>query len=444
MAHESPDSDIGPASGWTTAPLWSKIDEVVADDSDFITGTASFGLITVDFGMTDAVDPATNVGHVIRIRARNSVGATAILQVGLYSGVDLITLYTPSLGTSFADFSYTLSAAEADAITDYSDIRISLIYGDDASSGVVDISWIKFDLPLAAPRAAVGSAVGAVGLTSSAVGRKGALQSSVGVIGVSANAAGIKRALSSGVGTAGLGGAETGSKGALGTSSGRLGVAGQAQGAQATAAVQGSAQGSFGFSGSASGVSGAARVEESASGGSARYTHKRKRAKQDEKQLERHAGGAHGAIGLSGSASGLARRVVSVVIEAEHTPAEDDLSTEPQHVEVEAPVAEAVVDEPQNEPFYASGTARGALSISGQAHGVAKVSSPVPSLEVPPPAAPEREEAAQGVVAVGGAAGSLTMLGQARGVAQQPANDVDLNAEDEEMAIIIGILSATS
>ena len=34
-----PASDI--TTGWTTTPLWSKIDEVSFDDGDFITGTGS-------------------------------------------------------------------------------------------------------------------------------------------------------------------------------------------------------------------------------------------------------------------------------------------------------------------------------------------------------------------------------------------------------------------
>ena len=33
-----PDSDLD-AAGWTATPLWSKIDEVVPDDGDFITET---------------------------------------------------------------------------------------------------------------------------------------------------------------------------------------------------------------------------------------------------------------------------------------------------------------------------------------------------------------------------------------------------------------------
>jgi hypothetical protein len=35
-----PDADVT-TTGWTTAPLYSKVDEAVADDGDFITGTAS-------------------------------------------------------------------------------------------------------------------------------------------------------------------------------------------------------------------------------------------------------------------------------------------------------------------------------------------------------------------------------------------------------------------
>jgi hypothetical protein len=93
------------------------LDEATASDVDYIgTTTAS----TAEIALGDGLDPLSSAGHVVRFRAKG-VGT---LLVSLYQGTTLIASYTPTLTGAFQTFSFTLSGAEADSITNYGDLRL--------------------------------------------------------------------------------------------------------------------------------------------------------------------------------------------------------------------------------------------------------------------------------------------------------------------------------
>lgn len=134
-----PDADI--TTQWTTTPLWSKIDEVSADDADFIQDSTSGHVAEVS--LSNVSDPGVSSGHVVRYRKRT--GTSPNVTLALYQGATLIasTTDTTTAG-SFGDASFTLSGAEADAITDYTDLRLRFTNNANVN---YRISQVYFECP---------------------------------------------------------------------------------------------------------------------------------------------------------------------------------------------------------------------------------------------------------------------------------------------------------
>jgi hypothetical protein len=113
-----PTSDIS-AGSWTPSTgttLYGVLDEVSVDDADYVTtSTSSTFEVRFDVGG----DPVSSIDHIIRYRAKG-VSLTAYL----YQNTTLIATHSPSITSSFQTFTWTLSAGEADSITDYSNLRI--------------------------------------------------------------------------------------------------------------------------------------------------------------------------------------------------------------------------------------------------------------------------------------------------------------------------------
>jgi hypothetical protein len=123
-------------TGWTTSPLWSKVDEIPYSDADYIISTGAGSSCKLGpLKKTDGsalVDPVASGNHVLCIRAKRvSTGGTLV--VSLYQDTTLICTTTLTTITSLADYTYTLSAAEANAITDYTHLYILLVGGVSSS-----------------------------------------------------------------------------------------------------------------------------------------------------------------------------------------------------------------------------------------------------------------------------------------------------------------------
>lgn len=125
-----PDADVS-TTGWTTTPLWSKVDDAPgAGDADYIDAAVRAGDATCELGLTEPTDPLSSVDHVIEVRARYTTNNSRVgaIKVALYEGATLrATLGAgwQTLTTAWATYSYTLSGAEADALT-YSDMRLRI------------------------------------------------------------------------------------------------------------------------------------------------------------------------------------------------------------------------------------------------------------------------------------------------------------------------------
>jgi hypothetical protein len=120
-----PISDIT-VGGWTTAPLWSKIDEVSADDTDFITSTGSAVADVSEVLIGSLSDPASSTGHKVRYRYQKDTGVgTVNLTVRLMQGTTEIASWThTNIANGWTTVEQTLTSGQADSITNYADLRL--------------------------------------------------------------------------------------------------------------------------------------------------------------------------------------------------------------------------------------------------------------------------------------------------------------------------------
>jgi hypothetical protein len=145
-----PDADIS-NTGWvqsTGSTLYECLDEVSYSDADYITSdTVSESCM---LRLSDVTDPASSTGHVIRLRATATGTATAEkLTYRLYQGGTLIGGVTGAsiARNTYNEYTYTLLAAEADAITDYTDLRLQFQVTTLAAGETISISWACLEVP---------------------------------------------------------------------------------------------------------------------------------------------------------------------------------------------------------------------------------------------------------------------------------------------------------
>jgi hypothetical protein len=122
--HARPSQDLAdgfwqPSTGG--ADLVQMINSEVDPDSDYIYAEAS---TECELKLGEVTDPFVSSGHVLKYRIKRDPAATSMV-VKLYCGNDLITSWTHN-DTPFVFTTYerTLTAEQADAITNYADIRL--------------------------------------------------------------------------------------------------------------------------------------------------------------------------------------------------------------------------------------------------------------------------------------------------------------------------------
>jgi hypothetical protein len=130
------------------ATLHEALDEVTANTSDYITSANTNE--EAHLGLGGVIDPNTSSSHVMRARAYGNRLAGQTVQLRLYenSGGSLIATHSITIvgKRSWEDFSYTLSGAEADSITDYTDLSIRIT---NTTSGNKElwVSWFELEVP---------------------------------------------------------------------------------------------------------------------------------------------------------------------------------------------------------------------------------------------------------------------------------------------------------
>ena len=109
------------------------IDEVTADDADYIRSPASPINEAYVCSLSSVTDPVSSTGHIIRMRtsvdlaSQESLDFTQQLRQGYVSEASQGTLIasqsrTAVTSTTWTTSAYTLTGAEADAITNYASL----------------------------------------------------------------------------------------------------------------------------------------------------------------------------------------------------------------------------------------------------------------------------------------------------------------------------------
>lgn len=122
----------------TVVNIFDQIDEAVADDADYIRTVLTPTSDVYVTKLTTLEDPLSSTGHIVRFRYRKNadLGDQIDLVVQLRQGYinegspgTLIasTSLTNIPGTAWTAGSFTLSGAEADSITDYTDLYLRFV-----------------------------------------------------------------------------------------------------------------------------------------------------------------------------------------------------------------------------------------------------------------------------------------------------------------------------
>ena len=135
FARPSADTTIGnfTDSGGGTTNIFQSIDESSANDSDFIRSPTSPSSEVYVCALSSVTDPSLSTGHIMRMRtsvdqaSQESLDFTQQLRQGYTNEGSPGTLIasqsrTGVTSTTWTDSSYTLSGAEADAITNYASL----------------------------------------------------------------------------------------------------------------------------------------------------------------------------------------------------------------------------------------------------------------------------------------------------------------------------------
>lgn len=151
-----PESDIS-IGNWNGS--FADIDETSANDSDF--GWSDDNTDDVyETALGSNADPNGSGGHTVRCRISRTDGgvpndnngsATSVL-IELIQGTTIIATVRADANVGlWEDVSYTLSGAEADAITDYSDLKIRFTFtgggGGPSNRRGMALSWAEMELP---------------------------------------------------------------------------------------------------------------------------------------------------------------------------------------------------------------------------------------------------------------------------------------------------------
>lgn len=120
-----PTSDVA-LGGWS-GPAFSAIDEAVASDADFTTSPVAPANATLEVALGAIEDPQASTGHVVRYRYQKgtAAGAQINLTVALMQGAVQIASWShTNIANGWVTAAQTLTGPQADAITDYSNLRL--------------------------------------------------------------------------------------------------------------------------------------------------------------------------------------------------------------------------------------------------------------------------------------------------------------------------------
>lgn len=121
--------------------LFAAIDEPTASNTDYIQSASSPSNDVAEIALSSVVDPQVATGHVVRYRigktGTNPIDLTVSLRQG--TSTEIASWSHPDVASGPVDVAQTLSAAQANAITNYADLRLRFSASVGAlSSGSLD------------------------------------------------------------------------------------------------------------------------------------------------------------------------------------------------------------------------------------------------------------------------------------------------------------------
>jgi hypothetical protein len=142
---------------------FADIDEATASDADYWWGDDNAADV-LEVSLGNVTDPGVSTGHIVRVRLAKvdggvypgTGGTTPTQTVELFQGTTLIATAVSAVNApdAWTQTDYTLSAAEADAITDYTDLRVRVTNtasgGSPANRRGGAASWAELEVPDAA------------------------------------------------------------------------------------------------------------------------------------------------------------------------------------------------------------------------------------------------------------------------------------------------------
>ena len=165
-----PDGDVSNAGSWfegvSTADgdtaLWNEItDEAGPDDAstfdrtaDMTQGDANKAFVV---SLASVADPNSSANHTILVRARKNqsggINLNLVVTLQRPDGSAIASFTTPALDAAWTDYTYTLTAAQADSIasSDYSDLSVK-IDADPSAGGTTngrhpEVTKVELQLP---------------------------------------------------------------------------------------------------------------------------------------------------------------------------------------------------------------------------------------------------------------------------------------------------------
>ena len=139
-----PDSDVADGN-WTTSSgtdYFALIDEPVASNSDYVTSADYDGTETdsLTVGLSNVTDPVNSDNHIVSYRSKGTGGELwgnipSLTVVLLETTTVIATSVNTSLTTSYVDYTFTLSEAEANAIGNYDNLRLKFTRGVESGGG---------------------------------------------------------------------------------------------------------------------------------------------------------------------------------------------------------------------------------------------------------------------------------------------------------------------
>jgi len=126
-----PTSDIS-VGAWTTETggttnLYASVDEASANDADYIQSEAAPAASAVQIKLATMTDPAVSYGHYVTYRIQKTGSGQLNMVVRLKQGATTIASWSHTdVSAVITEYTQTLSSAETDSITDYTDLRLEI------------------------------------------------------------------------------------------------------------------------------------------------------------------------------------------------------------------------------------------------------------------------------------------------------------------------------